>query len=108
MKVVQQKVEMFWTTWMKHIPPQLNARNKWYHPRENLNVGDFVIELEKGLKRATAPRAMWKKAIVIETYPGTDGLVRKVRIRDSNHKEYDRPIHKLCLIATKKELEEDV
>jgi hypothetical protein len=42
-------------------------------------------------------------ATVIDTYPGNDGCVRKVRIRNADG-EYDRPIHKLCLIATKEEL----
>ena len=37
------------------------------------------------------------------TYPGADGLVRKARIKTATS-VYDRTIHKLCLIATKKEL----
>ena len=40
--VVQNKVDIFWKTWTKHLPPQLNVRNKWFHPRRNLEVGDFV------------------------------------------------------------------
>ena len=47
-----------------------------------------------------------KLARVIATYPGNDGLVRKARIKTQDS-EYDRPIHKLCLIATKDELNED-
>lgn len=43
-------------------------------------------------------------ARIIGTYPGNDGLVRKVRIKTSDG-EYDRPIHKPCLIATKEELD---
>ena len=86
-------------------PPQLLSRNKWFHPRQNLEVGDFVIILEKGLKGISMPRAVWKKAIVTNVHPGLDGLVRSVTVRDSNHAEYKRPIHKLCLIATRSELE---
>ena len=107
LKVVQGKVEGFWNPWIRHnIPPQLNSRNKWYHPRDNLEKGDFVVVVETGMKRATAPRSLWKKAIVTDTNPGSDGLVRSVT--DSNHKEYVRPIHKLCLIATRAELEEEL
>ena len=40
---------------------------------------------------------------IVGTYPGNDGLVRKVRIKKRD-REYDRPIHKLCLIAKKEEL----
>ena len=70
-------------------------------------VGDFVIIFEQGFKGKSAPRATWTKAIVSAVHQSADGLVRSVTIRDSNHKEYKRPIHKLCLIATRAELEAD-
>ena len=40
--------------------------------------------------------------LVLETYPGEDGLVRKAKIKTATS-VYDRPVHK-CLIATKEEL----
>ena len=101
----QNKVTAFWKAWMKNMPPQLIERSQWFRPRDNLRVGDFVLELEPGLKRETAPRSLWKKAIITQTHPSEDGLVRSVTIRDSERNEYLRPIHKLCLIATKEELE---
>ena len=102
------QVNVFWNTWIKHLPPQLISRNKWFHSRENLEKGDFVIVSEKGLKGPTlTPRSLWKKAIVIDTHPSSDGLVRSVTIQDSNRNQYKRPIHKLCLIATRAELECD-
>ena len=45
-----------------------------------------------------------KMAVVLETFLGDDGLVRKAKIKTANA-VYDRPIHKLCLIATKEELD---
>lgn len=45
-------------------------------------------------------------ALVREVYPGHDGLIRKVKIKTKNG-EYDRPIHKLCMIATKQELDSE-
>lgn len=51
-------------------------------------------------------RCEWKMALIVDTFPGNDGLVRKVRIKTRDG-EYDRPLHKLCLIATKKELNVD-
>ena len=107
LKVVQRKVDNFWENWLKHMPPQLNFRNKWFHTRENLETADFVIVLEKGIKGKLVPRSLWKKGVVTEVHPGKDWLVRKVTIQDANHKEYMRPIHKLCLIATRAELEDD-
>ena len=107
-KTVQIRVDVFWETWLRHMPPQLLPRNKWFHPRENLEVGDFVLLFEQGFKGKSAPRATWTKAIVSDVHPSADGLVRSVTIRDSKHKEYKRPIHKLCLIATRAELEADL
>ena len=107
LKVIQKQVDIFWNTWMKHMPPQLNCRNKWFHTRDNLEPGDFVIILEPGMKENTAPRSTWRKAIVTAIHPGSDGLVRSVTVRDASHKEYVRPIHKLCLIATRQELENE-
>ena len=107
-KIVQDKVDIFWRTWLRHIPPHLNSRNKWFHPRENLEIGDYVLVLESEMKGNFAPRSLWKKAIVIQVHPGNHGLVRRsVTIKDSNKNKYLRPIHKLCLLAARAELEED-
>ena len=83
--------------WLKYFAPDLLPRNKWYRKRENLREGDLVLEMEP------TPRRTWKMAVVLETFPGDDGLVRKAKIKTENA-VYDRPIHKLCLIATKEEL----
>ena len=66
-----------------------------------------MIEFEKGIKSTSAPRSLWKKAVVTEVHPGKDGLVRSVTVRYANRTECRRPIHKLCLIATRAELETD-
>ena len=70
---------------------------EWFRTRENLKFGDFVLELD------STPRSQWKMAIVVKTYPGEDNLVRKVQIKTKKG-FFDRPIHKLCLIATKEEI----
>ena len=50
-------------------------------------------------------RYQWKMATIINMYPGKDGCVRIVRIKNANG-EYDRPVHKLCLTNTNEELHE--
>jgi hypothetical protein len=45
-------------------------------------------------------------ALVEEIFPGGDNLVRKVKIRTSKG-VYERPTAKLCLIATRQELEQN-
>ena len=77
--------------------------NKLYLYLDHLQLYDdktrLVLELDPKRKRCE-----WKMARIVGTYPGNDGLVRKVRIKTRDG-EYDRPIHKLCLIATKEELD---
>ena len=75
-------------------------RNKWFRKSENVKIGDLVLELNSQRKRL-----QWEMALMVDTYPGEDGLDRnsKVRIRNQNGK-YDRPILKLCVIDTKQEL----
>ena len=98
LRSVQNRAGEFLTCWIKHCAPTLLPRNKWFHKRENVKVGDLVLELNPNRKRT-----QWEMALITDTYPGKDGLVRKVRIRTRNG-EYDRPIHKLCIIPTKQEL----
>ena len=92
----EKRVQEFWHCWLKYFAPDLLPRNKWYRRRENLREGDLVLEMEP------TPRRTWKMAVVLETFPGDDGLVMKAKIKTANA-VYDRPIHKLCLIATKEE-----
>ena len=98
LRSVQNRVAEFWTCWLKYFAPSLLPRNKWFRERENVKIGDLVLELNPHQKRL-----QWEMVLIVDTYPGEDGLVRKVRIRTQNG-EYDRPIHKLCVIATKQEL----
>ena len=98
LRSTEKRVNDFWCCWMKYFAPNLLPRNKWFRTRENVKVGDLVLELDSKHKRC-----QWKLAIVNATYPGNDGCVRKVRIKNADG-EYDRPIHKLCLIATEEEL----
>ncbi|XP_068684263.1 uncharacterized protein [Montipora foliosa] len=93
----QKRVQEFWRCWIKYFASNLLPRNKWYTPRENLQEGDLVLEMEP------TPRRTWKLGLVLLTYPAADGLVRKAKIKTATS-VYDRPIHKLCLIATKQDL----
>ena len=101
LRSTQDRVNEFWKCWMRYFAPNLLPRNKWFRTRENIQVDDLVLEVDPNHKRSK-----WKLARVIATYPGNDGLVRKARIKTQDS-EYDRPIHKLCLIATKNELNAD-
>ena len=71
-------------------------KQKCYRPRENLQEEDLVLQMEPTLTRT------WKFGLILLTYSGTVGLVRKAGIKTATS-VYDRPIHKLCLIDTKEE-----
>ena len=99
LRATQNRVGDFWICWLKCFAPNLLPRNRRFKTRENVEVGDLVLKLDPNLRRN-----QWKMDIITETYPGNDGLVRKVRMKTKTG-EYDGPIHKLCLIATKQELD---
>ena len=96
---VEKRVHQFWQCWMRYFAPDLLVRNKWHRRLENLEVGDLVLEIDPKTKRAE-----WRLALVQEVQPGSDGLVRKVKIKAAKG-TYERPVAKLCLIATREELE---
>ncbi len=87
---VQQLLQSFWKRWRKEFLPRINVTKKWFHPRHNLKSGDVVLIAE-----TQANRGEWPLARVIEAYPGSDGLVRAVKVKSKN-KEYIRPVHRLC------------
>ncbi|XP_068246743.1 uncharacterized protein [Palaemon carinicauda] len=79
--VAQQRIQVFWETWIRYMPPQLVQRSKWFYPKQNLQVGDLVLLLEPGLKGGVAPRGLWRRGLVERIHPGKDGLVREVTVR---------------------------
>ena len=91
---VQYLANMFWTRWKKEYVLLLQERQKWNRPRRNLSKGDIVLMVTE-----MQPRNKWPMARVVETFPGDDGLVRKVKIF-TNGTYYERPIHKLVLLMT--------
>jgi hypothetical protein len=98
LRITEDRVNAFWNCRIEYFAPNFLPRNKLFRTREDVKIGDLVLEL--GNKHR---RSQWKMAVIIDTYPGNDNHVRKVRIKTEND-EYDRPIHKLCLISTKEEL----
>ncbi|XP_067945302.1 uncharacterized protein [Watersipora subatra] len=75
-KEVQCLAEAFWQKWKVTYFDEITKRQKWADIKVNLAKGDVVLLVEHDM-----PRNHWRKAIVEETYPGSDGLVRKVSVR---------------------------
>lgn len=49
------------------------------------------------MKDANLPRGQWRKALVQETFPDSDGVVRQVLVKSATG-VFRRDIRKLCLI----------
>ena len=77
-KAAQAFMNQFWESWLRNTPSHLLFRSKWFRPRQNLEVGDYLIVLKPGLKGQTAPRGLWEHAIVTEVFPAMMGLFEKL------------------------------
>lgn len=102
---VQYLIEQFWSRWKKEYLLNISTRQKWHVPRRNLKVNDIVIVRDDNL-----PRNQWLLARVVEVIPGSDGLVRRVKIQTGERRAIkgqgysskpsviERPIQKLVLL----------
>jgi hypothetical protein len=88
-KRVHSIVNKFWRQFLSEYIPLLSNRGKWQTVRENIQVGEVVLQLDPN-----TPRGQWKLAIIYEVFPSKDGKVRRVKIRTTTG-VYERPITKL-------------
>lgn len=63
-RLVQHMLQHFW------------RRRKWQTRQQNITVGDIVV-----LQDETLHCTRWKMGRVVDTHPGTDGLVRVVSVK---------------------------
>ncbi|KAK7465061.1 hypothetical protein BaRGS_00026591 [Batillaria attramentaria] len=108
---VQVLANLFWTRWKKEYLQTLQTRSTWQQPQRNLCVGDIVLLQDDGTCRTD-----WRTAKVVETYPGDDGLVRKVRLlmatsqldkqgKPLQQRTYlERPVYKLVVLLPSRTL----
>ena len=102
---VQYIANQFWQRWRKEYLSNLQTRQRWIKRKRNLQVGDIVL-----IKEEDMIRNQWQLAKVVDTFPGKDDLVHKVRLlvadsmltkdgkRVRKPKFVERPVHKLALI----------
>lgn len=65
----------FWSRWYKEYLNELQKRQKWNHGTVELFKGFIVILIEK-----ISFCSQWPLAIIQETYPGSDGIIRVVDV----------------------------
>ena len=95
-KSAQELASHFWNRFLREYIPNQQTRSKWNKTSENLKVNDLVWLLED-----FTPRGLWPRAKVIEIYPGSDGVVRSVKLR-TPHGEKVRPVIKLSKVLINK------
>ena len=91
-KRVHILVNEFWVRWVKEYLPMLQEHQKWLKQRRNFKVGDLVI-----MKDTNIPRGQWPKALVQETFPVSEGIVRQVVVRSTTG-VFRRDVWKCCLL----------
>jgi hypothetical protein len=91
---VQLLSDQFWKRWVREYLPTIQLRHKWIQPSRNLRVGDLVLVIGE-----VTPRNEWPLGRILETFPGSDGLVRVVRVKTSKN-ILTRPVAKLCLLVS--------
>ena len=103
---VQALAEQFWGRFRSEYLQGLQGRAKWRKPVANVEVGDVVLVKDEG-----APRNRWPMARVEEVFPGSDRLVRRVKLcvgsskgegmdGDVTQSHLERPIHKLVKLCS--------
>ena len=98
---VQYLADVFWKRWTREYLLTLRQRTKWHQPRRNVRENDLVLVIDK-----QRPRNNWPVGQFIETYKGTDDLVRSARVRLQDT-ELVRPITKLCILEEALETAQD-
>ncbi|KAI3371610.1 hypothetical protein L3Q82_024181 [Scortum barcoo] len=99
-KRVQGLADMFWNRWKHEYLKTLQLRHKWQGRRQSLQERDIVL-----LKDNQAKRNQWPMGIIVKTFPGEDGLVRKVEVevvKDGIRKTFSRPITEVVLLLSPK------
>ena len=81
----------FWSAWTQLYVPNFIERRKWLKDRRNLVVGDFVYLTGSDLTPGEFPLGR-----VVEVFPGSDGVVRSVRVNTA-FSVYVRPFAHLAL-----------
>ena len=75
---IQKMKQDFWARWHKECLNELNIRHRWSQGSHSIREGSLVL-----IKEDNLPPLRWLMGRVIETRPGSDGVVRVVRIKTS-------------------------
>lgn len=106
-KEAQRLTEMFWKRFAKEYLPTLARRTKWFKQVQPIKEDDLVLVID-----GNNPRNTYPKATVIDTKIGSNGQVRRAKVRYVTEAKIDskgqicrirknsvwRPAHKLAVL----------
>jgi len=91
-RYVQCLLDHIWTRWRKEYLPTIMQRSKWFQDTGNkVQKGQLVLLVNEG-----TPRNTWPMARIENLYPGKDGVIRVVDIKDAKGNIYKRPMVKVA------------
>ena len=84
--------DSFWRRWSRDYLSTLQTRQKWFNPQRNFVIGDLVL-----MTSELHPRDSWPLATVVNTYPDSNGQIRRLRVR-TRDREFERDCNKIVLL----------
>lgn len=91
-QLIQQQLQSFWKLWSRDYLHSLIKRPKWNAATANLRLNDIVI-----IKNQSTSPLDWPLGRVIDVFPGSDGVIRVVRVRTAKS-TLTRPVNKLLVL----------
>ena len=73
---IQYIADQFWDKWHKFYLHSLQSRSKWTKDGKNVRCGDFVLIVDKQLRRN-----MWKSGVIQSVIASNDGVVRSCMVK---------------------------
>ncbi|XP_014226437.1 uncharacterized protein LOC106652156 [Trichogramma pretiosum] len=90
-RVTKTKQE-FWRRWQLEYLSELQKRQKWIRPNDNIKLDDIVLLIDKN-----QPCLQWRLGRVVELHPGDDDVVRVVTVKTSQG-SFKRNARSLCIL----------
>lgn len=91
-QLLHKMEQQFADRWQTEYLATKMARNKWRTPAKQLKVGDLIF-----LKEDNLPPGQWLIGRITSVMPGSDGVVRNVKLR-TPYGEYVRSVTKCCYL----------
>lgn len=76
---LQAFTQVIWRRWTKDYLHTLQQKGKWSHRTEDLKIGDLVLVQDNN----SSPLS-WPLARIVSVYPGSDNVVRVVKVHTKN------------------------